>query len=67
MARLIDMDNCANLDQTNDTAKEEDIDDKPLRYRTVSSIIRSSPLLLADSLCRVPQSSFLDLSLLGKS
>ncbi|KAG9223541.1 hypothetical protein PLEOSDRAFT_165632 [Pleurotus ostreatus PC15] len=34
MARLIDMDNCANLDQTNDAAKEEDIDDKPLRDRT---------------------------------
>ncbi|KAF9491960.1 hypothetical protein BDN71DRAFT_1249338 [Pleurotus eryngii] len=34
MARLIDMDNCANLDQTNAVAKEEDSDDKPLRYRT---------------------------------
>ncbi|KAF7437577.1 hypothetical protein PC9H_004419 [Pleurotus ostreatus] len=34
MARLIDMDNCANLDQTNDAVKEEDIDNKPLRDRT---------------------------------
>ncbi|KDQ29953.1 hypothetical protein PLEOSDRAFT_1081624 [Pleurotus ostreatus PC15] len=34
MARLIDMDNCANLDKSRVMAKGEDTDDKPLRYCT---------------------------------
>ncbi len=60
MARLIDMDNCANLDITDAVAKEEDTDDKPLRYRTVSSIIPTSRMLLVDEVCRAHPSSYLD-------